>query len=128
VGRPPDQQAGVRRDVAVRGAAPDARHLDHGLRSDLLGAGSRLRGVHAVPPPQPALQRPPEPGQGAVLLLVADAMNEQDPKVVLLGLALLLCAAGHAAPPPHALVPRPEASPAHPPAGGAPAPRPPWSS
>jgi len=40
VGGSPDQQAGVRRDVAVRSAAPDARHLDHGLGGDLLGAGA----------------------------------------------------------------------------------------
>ena len=73
----------------------------------MLGAGSRLRGVHAVPPPQPALQRPPEPGQGAVLLLVADPVDEQHAEVVLLwGLVLEFCLAGHAPSPPSASIPR----------------------
>jgi hypothetical protein len=79
---------------------PDLRHLHQRLGRDpirLRQTPVGRRAVRVEPLRPPPLQRPPESGQGAALLLVADPMDEQNAQVVALrGLILDLWIAMHA--------------------------------
>src|SRR5829696_8211602 len=110
---PPVASAAARRagrGVAAGGAALNLCHLHQRLVGNPVGLRPSVIPVWVDEAPQPPLQRPAKPGQGAVLLLVADPVNEQDTQVVVLG-PMLLYLIGHAETAPPARVPRHELAP-----------------